>query len=262
MTQNNLAVTLVQADLHWENPTANLAMLEEMLWQHQDSTDLIVLPELFTTGFSMNTALAEPMGLHTLRWLQQQAARTKAVVTGSYMVREGTVCYNRLLWMQPNGEFDYYDKRHLFRMAGEHEHYTAGQRSIVKTIRNWRICPLICYDLRFPVWSYNQANGQLRYDCLLYTANFPSARATAWNTLLRARAIENWAYCIGVNRVGIDGKGNHHAGDSAVIDPKGLALWTGDDTPCIKTIHLDWEGLQEYRQKFPAYLDAEAFQLL
>lgn len=257
----NLSVTVVQADLHWENPTANLAMFEELLWEMKDSTDLIVLPEMFTTGFSMNTSLAEPMKLQTFKWLAQQAARTKAVVIGTYMVRENGFCYNRLVWMQPNGEFACYDKRHLFRMAEEDKYYTAGTALLIKELRGWRICPLICYDLRFPVWSYNMDDEKLRYDCLIYTANFPAVRANVWHTLLRARAIENWSYCVGVNRVGIDGTGANYVGDSAVISPKGLAIFEADDKVLAKTVVLDWEELQNYREKFPAYLDADSFKL-
>jgi omega-amidase len=253
----NLNITIVQTNLHWENPTANLAMLEELLWDLQGKTDLIVLPEMFTTGFSMNTTLAEHPQLHTFRWLQQQAQHTKAVVCGSYIVKENNKFYNRLLWMEPNGQWDYYDKKHLFRMAGEDKYFTAGTKKLIKNLHGWRISPFICYDLRFPLWSYNLKNSNIQYDCLIYTANFPEPRAIVWNTLLKARAIENWAYCVGVNRIGTDGLGIHYAGDSAVISPKGNTIFEAKDQPCVQTITLDWQELQDYRTKFPAYLDAD-----
>ncbi len=261
---NNLRVTLVQADLHWENPTANLAMLEEMLWTLKAPTDIIVLPEMFTTGFTMNTQqYAEVPQLTTFRWLRQQAAQYNAVVVGSYIVKEQQQYFNRLVWMQPDGTADFYDKKHLFRMAEEDKFFTAGSQRIIKTWKGWRICPLICYDLRFPAWSYNIDNqGNIAYDCLLYIANFPEARATVWNSLLKARAIENWSYCVGVNRIGIDGKGISYVGDSSVITPKGTIAFQANNEAVVQTIELDATELLSYREKFPAYLDADRFQLL
>lgn len=253
----NLTVTIVQADLHWENPSANLAMFEELLWEIKEPTDLIILPEMFTTGFSNKTSLAEYSGLTTFRWMRQQAAQTRAVVVGSYMVKENDKFYNRLLWVEPDGNFDYYDKRHLFSMAEEDKSFTAGTKTLVKEVKGWRISPFICYDLRFPTWSYNIDNQGIKYDCLLYVANFPEARANVWNTLLRARAIENWSYCIGVNRIGIDGKGISYIGDSAIISPKGNVIFDVANQTCVKTIELNWAELQEYRTKFPAYLDVK-----
>ncbi|TAH19863.1 MAG: amidohydrolase [Cytophagales bacterium] len=256
-------VTLLQTSLHWENVGANLAMLEEKIWQIDRQTDLIILPEMFTTGFTMNAKnLAEPMNLTTFKWLKQQAAQSKAVITGSYIVKENEQCFNRLIWMQPDGNFAYYDKRHLFRMANEHQHYTAGKNRLITTLNGWKFCPLICYDLRFPVWSRNVAeNGQMQYDCLIYTANFPQARANAWNTLLRARAIENLSYCIGVNRTGTDGNAVGYAGESAVIDMQGNELFYQKNESIIHTIALKYSTLQEFRQRFPAYLDADDFQI-
>lgn len=256
-------VTIVQTELHWENIGANLAMLEEKIWQIEGQTDLILLPEMFSTGFTMNAKkLAEPMNLTTFKWLKQQAAQTKAVVVGSYIVKENEQYFNRLVWMQPDGVFACYDKRHLFRMANEHEHYTAGKTLLITELKGWKFCPLVCYDLRFPVWSRNSASqGEMQYDCLLYLANFPQARANAWNTLLRARAIENLSYCIGVNRIGKDGKGVAYSGESAVIDMQGNELFYKKDEQIIKTIALKYSALSEFRQKFPAYLDADDFAI-
>lgn len=256
-------ITLIQTELYWENIGANLAMLEEKIWQINGQTDLILLPEMFSTGFTMNAkSLAEPMNLTTFKWLKQQAAQSKAVVVGSYIVKENEQYFNRLVWMQPDGNFSYYDKRHLFRMANEHQHYAAGKKLLIKELKGWRFCPLVCYDLRFPVWSRNVgADGEMSYDCLFYLANFPKARANAWNTLLRARAIENLSYCIGVNRTGADGNGIMYAGESAVIDMQGNELFYQKEEQIIKTISLKYSDLKEFRQKFPAYLDADEFEI-
>ena len=220
----DLSVTLIQADLHWQNPTANLAMLEEKIWEIVDKTDLIILPEMFTTGFTMEApAYAEPMNFTTMKWMKQQAAQTGAVVTGSCIIKEKGHYFNRLLWVEPNGEVDTYDKRHLFRMAKEDETFTMGQTRIVKEWKGWRICPLICYDLRFPVWSRNeQLEDGMDYDLLLYVANWPAARISAWDTLLQARAIENLSYVVGVNRVGEDENGKTYNGHSLIVDQKGI----------------------------------------
>ena len=275
----NLRVTLVQTDLHWENPAANLAMLEEKIRALTEPTDLIVLPEMFTTGFTMNAAaVAEPMNLTTFKWLKMMAAHTGAVVAGSYVVRENGHFFNRLLWMRPDGSYETYDKRHLFRMAHEHETYTAGQNNIFPTIKTWRFLPLICYDLRFPVWSRQKppptpserggflappsgAGGAALYDCLMYIANWPEARRHHWDTLLQARAIENLSYVVGVNRVGTDGKGTAYSGDSVVVGPRGERLFHAGHEEVVQTIELDREQLRAYRAAFPAHLDADAFSL-
>ncbi|MCU0352941.1 MAG: nitrilase family protein [Cytophagales bacterium] len=286
---NNLRVTLVQTALHWENPAANRADLEEKLRPLAGTTDLIVLPEMFTTGFTMNaSAVAEPMNLTTFKWLKMMAAHTQAVVTGSYVVSEKGHYYNRLVWMRPDGTYETYDKRHLFRMAREHETYTGGTRAVFPTIGEWRFLPLICYDLRFPVWSRQappqpQApppappprGGEVKSpllgrglgeaataDCLLYVANWPEARRHHWNTLLTARAIENLAYVIGVNRVGTDGKNIPYSGDSVAISPRGERIFHAEYQEIIQTVELDGEALRTYREQFPAYLDADAFTIL
>ena len=255
-------LTLLQPDLYWHDPVANRAMLEERIFALPEPTDLIVLPEMFTTGFTMDArAVAEPMNLTTFRWLKQMAAQTGAVVTGSYVVREGNAFYNRLVWMQPDGQFDVYDKRHLFRMAGEEKVYTAGTRRIVKEWKGWRICPLICYDLRFPVWSRNTQSSESTYDLLLYVANWPAPRRNAWNTLLQARAIENLSYVAGVNRVGRDGNQHEYTGDSAIIDFNGNILFRHSDTEIVHQQKLSLDNLRAFRERFPADLDADDFTI-
>ncbi|WP_428664495.1 amidohydrolase [Runella sp.] len=255
----DLRVALVQTSLYWESPTANLAMLEEKIAAIEQPADLIVLPEMFTTGFTMKPeTVAEPMNFTTFKWMRQMAAQTGAVVTGSYVVKENGNYFNRLLWMQPDGEFDSYDKRHLFRMGKEHEHYAAGERRIIKEIKGWRVCPLICYDLRFPVWARNQ---QLEYDLLVYVANWPAVRRQIWNTLLQARSIENLSYVVGVNRVGEDGNKLFYAGDSAFVDFKGELLSRRNANEMIIEQTLDYEALQAFRERFPAYLDADRFEI-
>ncbi|WP_128543270.1 amidohydrolase [Larkinella soli] len=260
-----MRLTLIQTRLHWEDPTANRAMLEETIFGLPAPTDLIVLPEMFTTGFTMNAeVLAEPMNLTTFRWLKQMAAQTGAVVTGSYIVKEQGRYYNRLVWMQPDGAFDTYDKRHRFRMAGEDRTYAAGEKLLVKTWKGWNICPLICYDLRFPVWSRNRpAEARpFAYDLLLYVANWPAARRTAWNTLLQARAIENLSFVAGVNRVGEDGNGHPYAGESALIDPKGEVLFRQADIEGAFQLTISRDELTAFRERFPANLDSDRFQIL
>ena len=262
-------ITLLQPSLYWHDPVANRAMLEEKLFNLPEPTDLIVLPEMFTTGFTMDAkAVAEPMNLTTFRWMKQMAAQTGAVVTGSYVVQEkggpmGQQFFNRLVWMQPDGQFDTYDKRHLFRMAGEDAVYSAGNQRLVKEWKGWRICPLICYDLRFPVWSRNQSreSSDFSYDLVLYVANWPAARRNAWNVLLQARAIENLSYVVGVNRVGEDGNHHRYSGDSAVIDFKGDILFRHSDTEILHQQTLSLDELRAFREQFPANLDADRFTL-
>lgn len=257
-------ISLLQPDLYWHDPVANRAMLEERIFSLPNPTDLIVLPEMFTTGFTMEaSAVAEPMGLTTFRWLKQMAAQTGAVVTGSYVVQEKGNFFNRLIWMQPDGQFDTYDKRHLFRMAGEDTIYTAGTQRIVKEWKGWRICPLVCYDLRFPVWSRNTRSDSspFEYDLLLYVANWPAARRNAWNVLLQARAIENLSYVVGVNRVGTDGNGHPYSGDSTVIDCKGDVLFRQSDTEIVHQQTLSLDELRAFRARFPANLDADEFTI-
>lgn len=255
----DLKICLIQSPLYWENPQANMAMFEEKIWEIKDKPDLILLPEMFTTGFSMNAAkMAEPMNLTAFKWMRQQAKQTGAVIAGSVIIKEGENFFNRLLWMTPEGQFSHYDKRHLFRMAGEDKIYSSGLSKIIPEIKGWKILPLICYDLRFPVWSRNVNNS---FDLLLYVANWPAPRRHAWNTLLKARAIENLCYVAGLNRIGEDGKGLQYSGDSAIIDFKGEELYSFGEKEQHQTLTLSHTALKEFRDKFPAYLDADGFSI-
>lgn len=259
----DLRISLIQTPLHWQDKGANLAMLEEKIWQIKEETDIIVLPEMFNTGFSMEAEkMGEPMNLHTFKWLRQMAEQKKAVVTGSYIVNEGGKYFNRLLWMQPDGIYHSYDKRHLFRMANEDAHYSPGATPLIVEWKGWKIKPLVCYDLRFPVWCRNKThNGEMEYDLMLFVANWPAARVNAWDILLQARAIENLSYCVGVNRIGDDGNGIAHNGHSAVYNPKGETLFFADDREEIKTVSLSKDELIRFRKKFPANLDADDFSV-
>ncbi|MDO6390455.1 amidohydrolase [Pontibacter sp. BT731] len=255
----DLRITIIQTALHWQDAPANRNMFSEKLATVAPATDLIVLPEMFTTGFSMDAAgLAEDAEGPTLQWMQEEAARYSAVLTGSVMVKEGDNYYNRLYWVRPDGSYEHYDKRHLFRMAKEHHSYTPGKEKLLIELKGWNICPLVCYDLRFPVWSRN-TNSQ--YDLLLYVANWPKPRANAWSTLLQARAIENLSYVVGVNRVGTDGNGHPYSGDSAIIHPKGHKLLETTEAEGIHTITLSKQELTDFREAFPAHLDADDFTL-
>lgn len=263
-TVDHLKISLIQTNIHWHNIDANLAMLEEKIWQIGQETDLIILPEMFNTGFTNNAAqLAEPMNSKTYRWMKQQAMQTQAVVIGSFIVKEKTQYFNRLLWMEPNGSFAFYDKKHLFRMSKEHEIFSSGKERLIKTWKGWKICPLVCYDLRFPVWSrnYMDQNGDLLYDLLIYVANWPAARSEAWLTLLKARAIENLSYVVGVNRIGEDGNQVAYNGNSCLADYKGKVTFSKADEEMITTLTLSRSDLLAFRKKFPAYLDADSFLL-
>ena len=255
----DLKLTLIQTELYWENIQANLSSLEEKIWEIHEKTDLILLPEMFNTGFSMNAQkLAEPINLTTTKWMKQMAAQTKAVVCGSFIVNDEGKFFNRLVWMQPDGNFITYDKRHLFRMAEEDHTFSAGVNKEIIELKGWNICPLICYDLRFPVWSRNKQN---QYDLLLYVANWPAARESAWNALLPARAVENLCYVAGLNRCGKDGNGIPYQGDSQVIDYYGKSILNMGDKEGIASITLSADGLEKYRKKFPAHLDADNFTM-
>jgi predicted amidohydrolase len=257
----DLTISLVQTNLYWQDAQANLGMLEEKIWNLSGKTDLIILPEMFTTGFSMDApVLAEPMNLTTFKWMKQMAGQTGAVITGSYIVNVNGDFFNRLIWMRPDGSYSHYDKRHLFRMADEHKVYTAGNKRIICDIKGWKIAPFICYDLRFPVWTRNSKAEM--FDLMLFVANWPEKRAHMWNTLLQARAIENLSYVIGVNRVGEDGKQIHYSGDSAIINPKGETIYHLHETEAIHTELLSYEMLYKYRKSFPAYLDADNFEII
>ena len=260
----NLSATLIQTDVHWLNIEANLAMLEEKIWQIEGETDIIILPEMFTTGFTNEAAsLAEPMNSKTFRWMKQMAAQTQALLIGSYIVKENQHFYNRLLWMEPDGSFAHYDKHHLFRMSEEHAVYTPGQELLIKYWKGWNVCPLICYDLRFPVWSRNRlkADGTLSYDLLICVANWPAVRSDVWMTLLRARAIENASCVVGVNRVGEDGNGIAYDGNSVVMNAQGDISFREVDKESVATVALSYDDLMTHRRQFPVHLDADDFSL-
>lgn len=261
----DLRITLIQSELYWEEIDSNLSSFEEKIWRITSDTDVIVLPEMFTTGFSMNAGkLAEHMNMRTFKWMKQMANQTKALILGSYIVVEDGNYFNRLVWMEPGGRFQIYDKRHLFRMAVEHDTFSRGNQLLIGEWRGWKIFPLICYDLRFPVWSRNKINSetkQLNYDLLVYVANWPAARVEAWDALLKARAIENQSYSVGVNRIGTDGNDIKYNGHSAVYSPKGELLFDAESKPICKTVTLSSAELLSYREKFPAYLDADNFSI-
>lgn len=260
----DIRVSLVQGDTRWHDPAGNRDYYAGLLAPLAGRTDLVLLPETFTSGFS-NEALAsaETMDGPTVAWLREQAARLGAVVSGSVQLREGGGVFNRMLWATPEGGLRWYDKRHLFRMAREHERYAAGKDAITVELKGWRIRPLVCYDLRFPVFIRNRfEGGRFDYDLLLFVANWPAARRHAWRTLLRARAIENLAYVAGVNRVGTDGNGIAYSGDSAALDFLGMELAELDDTAQVRTVTLSADALAAHRERFPAQLDADRFTLL
>ena len=258
-----LRIALVQTDIHWQNKTANLAMLEEKICNLGGKCELIVLPEMFPTGFSMEASkLAEPMNLYIHKWMKQMAAQTGAVVTGSAIISEGGIFFNRLLWVDPKGHTAHYDKRHLFRMANEQETYSMGKKLPIFSLNGWNFCPQICYDLRFPVWSRNALeDGIARYDVLFYVASWPAARISAWDALLPARAIENLCYTLGVNRVGTDGNGIEYNGHSAVYNFKGEPFLSLTDRDGIEIVTLKAQDLFTYREKFPAWRDADTFEI-
>ncbi len=252
----DLTLTLVQSELVWEQRKVNLDRFEERLGSLAGKTDLVILPEMFSTGFTMNAGpLAEAMQGPTLGWMQALARRLGAAVTGSAIIRADGHLFNRLLWVEPGGRIHTYDKKHLFRMSGEHKIYTAGREPLTATIKGWRVRPFICYDLRFPVWCRNRGRS---YDLALFVANWPSARAGHWRTLLQARAIENQCYVVGVNRVGTDGNGLSYRGDSSVIDPQGAVRYHCAEREDVFTTTLPREDLEAYREAFPAWMDADA----
>ncbi len=260
-----LRVALVQGATRWHDSAANRQYYGALV-RSLAGTDLIVLPETFLSGFSNDTqATAEAMEGEGVAWLRTLAMEMNAVICGSLAIREQDKVFNRLLWMRPDGSFAQYDKRHLFRMAGEHTRYGGGSERLVVELNGWRVLPQVCYDLRFPVWLRNRrvaaAGAGMDYDLALFVANWPQARRQAWRTLLRARAIENLAYVIGVNRVGVDGNELAYAGDSAVIDPLGAPLVECGAQEQVVRLTLHPEPLLAHRERFPAWMDADDFEL-
>ena len=266
MSSDDLRVSLVQGDTVWREPAENRAMYGRLIADLAGKTDLVVLPETFTSGFSNDAiAEAETMRGPSVAWIRDQAAALGAVVTGSVQIRDGDGVYNRLLWATPDGGLKHYDKRHLFRMAGEHERYAGGRDRLTVELNGWRVCPLVCYDLRFPVFIRNrfdlEAAGRFDYDLLVFVANWPSARRHAWSTLLRARAIENLCCVAGVNRVGQDGNGVEYSGDSVALDELGHPLVECGAQAQVVSVQFSAAGLARHRQRFPAQLDADGFDL-
>jgi predicted amidohydrolase len=258
-----LSVTLIQTALYWEDKNRNLAMLEDKIMGIDEKTNLVILPEMFSTGFSMRpTVLAETMDGQTIEWMKKISNAKKIIVTGSIIIEDNGHYFNRLIWMLPNGNYGFYDKRHLFAYAGEDQHYTAGNKRLITSVNGWKINLQICYDLRFPVWARQQSNESPEYDLIIYVANWPERRNHAWKTLLTARAIENQSYVIGVNRVGEDGNQINHSGDSMLIDPLGNILFSKQQEEVIHSFVLTKDSLNQTRNKFPFWKDADQFNIL
>lgn len=259
MPSDKLNFTIIQPDIIWENKEANYQQYEHYLASIKEKKEVVLLPEMFNTGFSMQPEkLAEPMNGKAVQWMQQMAAAHKCILAGSVMIEEEGNYFNRLIWMLPNGQFYHYDKRHLFAYADEDKHYTAGDKRLIVSVNGWKICLTVCYDLRFPVWLRNQEE---EYDVLVVVANWPERRSFAWSSLLRARAIENMSYVLGVNRVGDDGNGIHYNGCSTAIEPLGSTLWENKNQALTHTLTLDKKELTEKRTQFPFLKDADTFLL-
>jgi omega-amidase len=256
----DLNVTIIQTDLTWHDVGKNCARFDGLIRSLKETTDLVLLPEMFSTGFTMEpAACAEEMDGLAVKRLMEWAREKNADVAGSVAIRDDGRYYNRLVWARPGGSVIACDKRHLFRMAGEERVYTAGGAKAIIELNGWKIRPFICYDLRFPVWSRNK---NLEYDIAVYVANWPEKRAAHWKGLLRARAIENQCYVIGVNRIGVDGNGISYCGDSAVIDYAGNTIFEKGNVECAATVGLSFGGLADYRRTFPAWKDADDFTLV
>ncbi|MDC0006487.1 amidohydrolase [Winogradskyella sp.] len=255
----SLKVALIQTNLVWENPTKNRHLLNAKISAISNAVDIIVLPEMFTSGFTMNAALvSETMSGETMAWLKTKAAEKEALIIGSLIISENTNFYNRLVAVDANGLIAQYDKRHTFTLAGEHKVYTAGRDKVTFSYKGFKICPLICYDLRFPVWARNTEN----YDVLLYVANWPKVRIDAWDTLLKARAIENMSYCIGVNRVGLDGNNYEYTGHSAAYDVLGKRIDTLPiNEEATEIVVLEKSMIKKYREKLNFLNDKDQFTL-
>lgn len=259
-----LTITTIQTDLHWEDKAANLRHFEERIFSLSGPAEVVVLPEMFSTGFSMRPeALAEKMDGPTISWMRDVAARKKIILTGSIIAEDEGYYFNRLVWMLPNGQYGCYDKRHRFAYAGEDACYTAGSKRLIASVKGWRVLLLVCYDLRFPVWSrQHPSEGQdHEYDLIIYVANWPERRSHAWKTLLQARAIENQSYVVGVNRTGDDGHAIRHSGDSMIVDPLGEVVYHAADRDEVFTLTLQKDDLTRIRDRFPFWKDADKFSI-
>lgn len=253
-----MKIAIIQAELVWENPSANRNYFEKKINSIKEAVDLIILPEMFSTGYTMNPVhVAETMSGETVSWMQSLAKAKNVAITGSIVIEDHNHFYNRLLFVFPSGEIQFYDKRHLFTLAGEEKVYTAGQKKLIVDYLGWKICPLICYDLRFPVFSRNVEN----YDLLLYIASWPEKREHTWDSLLKARAIENMSYAIGVNRIGVDNNGHQYSGHSQVVDYLGEYLLTPQELESVFIVELDKEIMHSVRGKMGFLNDKDAFQM-
>ena len=270
---STLTITTIQSNLIWEDKPANLRLLEQKIIGIEEKTEIVVLPEMFSTGFSMQPELlAETMDGETVEWMKRVSRENSIVLTGSIMIKEDGNYFNRLIWMLPNGQYGHYDKRHLFAFGDEDKHYSPGSKRLIASVKGWKINLLVCYDLRFPVWARQAPTqppepgtsitpGAAEYDVLIYVANWPERRSHAWKTLLCARAIENQCYVVGVNRVGTDAKNILYSGNSLVIDPLGQVLYHMADDEDVNTITLQKEMLENVRSKFPFWKDADRFNI-
>jgi omega-amidase len=261
----DLTISLIQTSLIWEDPEANISNFDKLLSGSMASTDLIILPEMFNTGFTMDAASnAEMMEAKTMQWMAVMAADKQCVICGSIIIKEEDNYYNRLIWMCPDSNYHYYDKKHLFRMGDEHLFYTSGKKKLIVDLKGWKIMPLICYDLRFPVWSKNEfIDEQYTFDLLIYVANWPAVRSDAWRSLIKGRAIENMAYAAGVNRIGVDGRGYEYSGDSLIAGPNAEQLTevnTGLDTMITSTLKAS--ELIAIREKLGVGNDWDGFELV
>ena len=255
-----LNISLIQPDIIWEDKNANFTQYENFISSIKEKRELVVLPEMFSTGFSMAPErLAENMEGPSVQWMKSIAAKYRCILTGSLIIEENGHYYNRLLWVQPDGKIWHYDKRHLFAYAGEHEHYNAGNKRLITQVKGFKICLMVCYDLRFPVWARNQNE---EYDVLIYVANWPHKRSLAWKTLLQARAIENQSYVIGVNRVGKDANDIEYSGNSSAFGPLGEHIWQNSGDAIVHTVAVHKEILQEVRSQFPFLNDADKYLIL
>ncbi len=263
---STLSITTIQTNLIWEEPATNLRLLEEKIQSIESPTEIVVLPEMFSTGFSMKPELfAETMEGESVAWMKRVSRENGIILTGSLIIEEEGKYFNRLIWMLPNGQMGHYDKRHRFAYAGEDQHYTAGDKRLIASVKGWKINLQVCYDLRFPVWARNRVSKDVsnpEYDVLIYVANWPERRSHAWKTLLCARAIENQSYVVGVNRVGSDGNNIYHSGNSLVINPLGEVLYHKSDEEDIATIVLEKDKLEDTRARFPFLNDADSFNIL
>jgi omega-amidase len=266
-----LSITVLQSPLHWEDKDANLSMFGEKIKSLKGETEIVVLPEMFTTGFSMKPEqFAETMDGPTVTWMKKLAAENVLIITGSIMIEEGGSYFNRLLWVLPNGQVGTYDKRHCFAYAHEHEHYSPGNKRLIASVKGWKLNLMICYDLRFPVWArqskplpllMTEPDEAPEYDVLIYVANWPERRIYAWESLLKARAIENQCYVIGTNRIGKDGNGIEYNGRSMFIDPLGYVVKDAGGDEAAVEYSLSGETLYDIRTKFPFLRDADHFRI-